>query len=279
VSRFLIDAGCPGLLAFQGPDAVRFLNGQLTQDVRLLQDGKHCLPACVTDAKGRLQFRVWLWKHDDGALMVQGGPEMLDALEARLTRYLIADDVEVSHADSWRLLHFTSNPGPAPDGVLTRQANRYTTQGEDWWVPAALAVDSPDGFEPLEGKALETWRIERGVPVWGKELVEGLFPAEAGLDASDVSFHKGCYIGQEVISRIEHTGKVNRRLVRLALPPGCTAHAGPLLDASGKESGQLTSIAPQDVGDFRPALGYLKRGSMEWFIDGIAATPRDTPPA
>lgn len=279
MSRFLIDIGLPGLLAFHGPDAERFLNGQVTQDVRLLHDGKHCLPACVTDAKGWLQFRVWLWKHDDGALMVQGEPGLLKSLEARLTRYLIADEVEVSHDDSWKLLHFSSDPGPSPDGVLARHATRFATPGVDWWVPAARTVDPPDGFELLEGGALETWRIDRGVPNWRMDLVEGLFPAEAGLDASDVSFHKGCYIGQEVISRIEHSGKVNRRLVRLALPPGCTAHAGPLHNASGKDSGQLTSIAPQDVGNLRPALGYIKRGSTEWFIDGVPAIRRDTSPA
>lgn len=55
-----IDCGVPALLEFRGPDAVRFLNGQLTQDVRLVAGGKVSLPACVTDAKGRLQFRVWL---------------------------------------------------------------------------------------------------------------------------------------------------------------------------------------------------------------------------
>ena len=69
---YRIDFGMPALLEFRGPDAVRFLNGQLTQDVGLVTDGRKSLPACVTDAKGRLQFRVWITGSGDGALWVEG---------------------------------------------------------------------------------------------------------------------------------------------------------------------------------------------------------------
>jgi tRNA-modifying protein YgfZ len=67
---FRIDLGCPAILEFRGPDAVRFLNGQLTQDVRRVVGGKISLFSCVTDAKGRLQFRVTLMESGDGALWV-----------------------------------------------------------------------------------------------------------------------------------------------------------------------------------------------------------------
>ena len=88
----IIDA--PALLEFRGPDAVRFLNGQLTQDVRRVAGGKTALPSCVTDAKGRLQFRVWITESPEGNLWVEGPAGSAEALEARLTRYIIADDVE-----------------------------------------------------------------------------------------------------------------------------------------------------------------------------------------
>ena len=64
----------PALLEFSGPDAVRFLNGQLTQDVRKVMGAKFSLPSCVTDAKGRLQFRVWLTATENGNLWVEGQP-------------------------------------------------------------------------------------------------------------------------------------------------------------------------------------------------------------
>ncbi|MFZ9941215.1 MAG: hypothetical protein ACO3F7_03580, partial [Luteolibacter sp.] len=68
--RARIDCGVPALLEFRGPDAVRFLNGQVTQDVRKLEENAFSLPSCITDAKGRLQFRVWLMKSADNALWV-----------------------------------------------------------------------------------------------------------------------------------------------------------------------------------------------------------------
>ena len=60
----VVHLGCPALIGFSGPDAVRFLNGQLTQDVRRVVGGEFSLPSCVTDAKGKLQFRVTLTAAD-----------------------------------------------------------------------------------------------------------------------------------------------------------------------------------------------------------------------
>jgi folate-binding protein YgfZ len=187
----------PALLEFRGPDAVRFLNGQLTQDVRRVVGGKISLPSCVTDAKGKLQFRVTITEADDGALWITGPTGSAEALEARLTRYLIADDVEVADLTGrYVLVHFIGAvPDPLP-GVMVRESNRYGVSGTDWWVPSGLNMDLPQHALMTE-EELETLRIESGVPTWGRELVEGVLPPEALLDATDISYNKGCYIGQE----------------------------------------------------------------------------------
>ena len=199
----------PGALEFSGPDAVRFLNGQITQDVRKVMGTGLVLPSCVTDAKGRLQFRVWIAEGCGGVLVIcrEG---MTEALEARLTRYLIADDVEVRDvSDKFRIGDFNI---PEMD---------------------------------------EAERIAKGIPKWGAELKEGMLPPEAGLDATDISYHKGCYIGQEVISRIKSAGKVNRRLTKFVFET--EAKTGEITDAEGKPCGEVTS-AHGHLG-----LGYLKR--------------------
>ena len=95
----VVNFGVPALLEFRGPDAVRFLNGQLTQDVRRVANSAVSLPSCVTDAKGKLQFRVTLADRGDGALWLACPADQADGLETRLTRYLIADDVEVEVHD------------------------------------------------------------------------------------------------------------------------------------------------------------------------------------
>jgi folate-binding protein YgfZ len=255
-----IHLGCPALLEFRGPDAVRYLNGQLTQDVRRVSDGKTTLPSCVTDAKGKLQFRVWITTRD-GALIVEGPAERYEEMEARLTRYLIADDVEVSDlTEKCSIVHFTGVLDTAPDGVLVRSCNRFGASGTDWWIPDGLEVSFPEEAGLLEGDALEAFRIANAVPMWGRELTEGILPPEAGLDVSDISYQKGCYIGQEVISRIKSAGKVNRKLTHLTFDATFPVDRLTLVDADGDPAGEITSISPLPDGSLRHALAYVKRG-------------------
>lgn len=251
-----IDLGHPALLEFSGPDAVRFLNGQLTQDVRRLAGGEISLPSCVTDAKGKLQFRVTLTEVA-GALWVAGPAGRAEELESRLTRYLIADDVEVADlTGKWSLLHLTF-PMDGIDGVITRKSNRFGVAGTDIWHSDLSAISF--NVVSLEGDELEAFRIRNGVPAWGKELVEGMLPPEALLEETDISYQKGCYIGQEVISRIKSAGRVNKRLTRFAFDAGITVVPGPLENRAG----EITSVSPVAENGVRYALGYVKRGATD----------------
>jgi folate-binding protein YgfZ len=246
---------------------VRFLNGQLTQDVRLVAGGKVSLPSCVTDAKGRLQFRVWITESPEGNLWVEGPVGSAEALEARLTRYLIADDVDVVDlTDKYQLIHLIGPPANPPDGVFARESKRFGVEGADWWSPAWGEFELPEETAPLFGDELEAFRIARGVPLWGRELIEGLLPPEAGLDVTDISYHKGCYIGQEVISRIKSAGKVNKRLVLMEIEGGFPDADARLVDEEGRDAGIITSVSPVESGRHRTALGYLKRGAERVFF-------------
>jgi folate-binding protein YgfZ len=263
---YRIPLGTPAILEFRGPDAVRYLNGQLTQDVRKVLGGNGVFSSCVTDAKGRLQFRVALTEWEDAVLWVDGHEEWAEALEGRLTRYLIADDVDVSNrTGAYALVHFTGSVMEAPAGVTCRRSSRFGVDGTDWWIPTARQVEFPRESVLLEGDALEDYRVSRGLPAWGRELVEGMLPPEARLEATDISYQKGCYIGQEVISRIKSAGKVNRMLTRFRFDPDAPVSPGSLVNAQGGVAGEVTSVAPGLDGGFRNALGYLKRGAGEVF--------------
>lgn len=215
-----------GVLEFRGPDAVRFLNGQVTQDVRKVMADGSLLPSCVTDAKGKLQFRIWLAKgKSENSVLVLCRREMLEDLELRLTRYLIADDVEVENVSD-------------------------EIELGDYRLPHA-------GLSERE-------RIEQGIPVWGAEIKTGMLPPEAGLDVTDISYNKGCYIGQEVISRIKSAGKLNRRLVKLKFDG--LGSLGEFSNSDGKVCGEVTSVSGA-IG-----LGYLKRSAeaeSEFWINGV----------
>jgi len=249
-----------GVLEFRGPDAVRFLNGQVTQDVRKVVVGGGVLPCCVTDAKGKLQFRVWLGRSkDDEAVLVFCRADLKEQVEARLTRYLIADDVEVGNrSGEFRLIHVLGEAVGEVKGVEWVACDRFGVPGMDGWVAAGEVVDFPGREMGVD--EVEDLRISNGVPAWGRELTEGMLPPEAGLEGTDIAYDKGCYIGQEVISRIKSAGKVNRSLVRLMVPEGVSLEVGEVIDAEGKVLGEITSVGPIAVGGVRPVLGYVKRG-------------------
>lgn len=245
------------LLAFRGPDAERYLNGQLTQDVRDLKET--ALPSCVTDAKGRLQAFVHVFRGPDEALWVEGPAGQAEELEARLSRYLIADDAEVADLSAaWQLVHVTdSAEAPAWDGGFSRRCPRVSAEGFDLWLPAGAGLPE---LEILTEAEAETRRIQARLPKWGAELTPGMLPPEAGLDRTAICYHKGCYIGQEVLSRIKTAGKLNRRLAAFLVDPG----VGTALESAGKPAGTLTSVAPwpNDSG-LHAALGYLHKSAFD----------------
>jgi folate-binding protein YgfZ len=254
-----IDAGLPAVLDFTGPDAVRYLNGQVTQDVRRVERENICLPACVTDAKGRFQFRVWISKTSAGAIRVDGPAASADELEQRLTRYLIADDVEVENVTgSIRLWHVLGGE-PEQAGM---PSSRWGQEGRDIWLPSEQEPQGMSWQELLTGEALEAWRIARRVPSAGRELMPGIFPAEVGLEGSDVSFHKGCYIGQEVISRIKAVGKVNRMLVLFSVTEAFPIGNWEILTDDGVPAGEVTSISPVAQSGNRLFLAFVRRGRV-----------------
>ncbi len=245
------------VLAFRGPDAVRYLNGQLTQDARDL--GDRALASCVTDAKGRLQAFVHVFRGPDDSVWVEGPAEQEEELEQRLTRYLIADDVEVDNlSKAWRLIH-TVDGTESPDfgSGFVRQAARVGNEGFDLWLPGP---DFPE-LSILSTAEAETRRITARIPAWGAELTTGMLPPEAGLDRNAISYHKGCYIGQEVLSRIKTAGRLNRKLTAFLVDPGTTP--GETLGPESRSAGVITSVAtwPNESG-LHAALGYLDKSAF-----------------
>lgn len=270
-----LDLGPRTVLAFRGPDAVRYLNGQVTNDVTRLAPGT-ALHACVTDAKGRLQAEVRIFRGPDDSLFVEAPPELRESLEARLTRYLVADDVEVADLSAdWHPVHLLDSTGRCllqwqrPAAALVLTSKRLGPPGHDLWLPGAGAAAALESLRSLAASCdpaqAEAIRIRHGRPAWGKELVPGMLPPEAGLDKTAISYTKGCYIGQEVISRVHSVGKLHRRLARFALDasPGAGQLEGAtlLLPSTDTPAGTITSASPESVSPpgTRPCLGFLDR--------------------
>ena len=123
---------------------------------------------------------------------------------------------------------------------------------------ALLAAGEGMGIREMDSVAYESYRIASGPPAYGKELGEDVNPLEAGLwDA--VNFSKGCYVGQEVVARLNTYEKVKRYLARLSLGGGVIPDAGTNLAVDGKDAGHLTSVSPMEVSGARVAMGYVRK--------------------
>ncbi len=244
-----------------GGDRIRYLNGQVTQDVRKVRPGS-ALRACVTDAKGRLSGDVFVRvAAADQSLLLDAEAALRETLGARLERYIVADDVELEDVtDCWRLLHFFGATAAAvlPEGAAA--CRRLGVPGYDLWLPATVTAPAAT----VSAAEWETLRILRGIARHPNELHEGVFPPEAGLEAETMDYAKGCYLGQEVLSRIRSTGKMPRTLVKWALPAATGIVIGaPLADpGSGAVLGQVTSVAAHPLTGRACGLAFLKQGAL-----------------
>ena len=255
-------------LLFTGPDRLRYLNGQVTQDLRKLSKDR-ALPACVTNAKGRLQADVWISDLGE-ALLLDAPPTVTESLLARLERYIVADDVSIEdQTKSHTTFHCLDRPSSLSQSTNNPvvQTSRLGLQGWDLRVPSSVRAITKQalGASDDSDSSWEWLRISNGVPAWGSELSEDTLPPEALLDLTHIDYHKGCYIGQEVLSRIRSVGHVNRRLVLLSAPASKDSVGSKLFDQihPSRESthsiGHITSISL--FGDSVLALAYLKRGA------------------
>ncbi len=197
------------------------------------------MAACVTTAKGRLSGVIFV-SAAENFLRIDAEPELREPLAARLEQYIISDDAALEDVTGEECMFHVlfAGSGTASIGLPTackiRVAKRFARAGVDIIAPHAQYEAVRGSLAELHTYTLipetlaESMRIEAGIPRWGAELDEETLPPEAGLDQTAIDYNKGCYIGQEVISRIKSVGHVNRRLAGFTaaqpLAAGMTLH-------------------------------------------------------
>jgi folate-binding protein YgfZ len=208
-------------LRIAGPDAADYLQRMVSNDVEAVAVGEAC-DALLLTAKARVIAPLRVLRRGGEDFLVLTEPELGDTVRTQLlrTRFAAKAEIEPEEHESWLVLG-----------------------GEE------VLDDRPAGDEVGE-EELERWRIEAGIPRWGREIDEQILPAEAGLDETHISFSKGCYPGQEPIARQRYRGKVNRKLRVLDVEGDATTGTELLLD--GKKVGRITSAVPG------VALGYVR---------------------
>jgi folate-binding protein YgfZ len=287
-------SGARELLWVRGPDAVTFLDGQLSQDIAGMPDGT-VARSFLLEPRGRPVALLWVLRGEQRVGLVadagRGGP-----VSQGLERFRFRVRAEIDH-EAMPLLDLWG-PGsrdvlaaaalPTPEGwsggegivvaAIPAGVSRYTVGG----------VSAPDlaaaGAVRVGTLATTAVRIEIGEPVMGVDVDESTIPHETGLVPELVSLTKGCYLGQELVARIDSRGRVNRHLRGLEVTENVIPPEGATIVARDREVGSITSVgesltvrAPVAMGMVRREVEPGDRVSLVWEGGETTAVVRALP--
>jgi folate-binding protein YgfZ len=282
----LCDLPHRALLQFTGSDRVSFLQGMLSNDVRLLKmfDGQQ---ATILTQQGKVIADVRVLCAMNSIYLDFWEP-LKEKLLAHLHRYLVADDVEINDPnDDWKML---SLQGPSTRNMLSEvfanaelptepnqhgmvqfdsapicvvRADHTGQNGFDLIVQNAQLLGLAHKLTQLGAawvgeRAQNILRIEAGIPRYGVDFNEETLLLEVGLENS-YSYTKGCYLGQEVVERIRSRGHVNRKLCGLLLDGNTPVNAGDAILAGDHEVGKITSSVASLALNRPIAFGYIHK--------------------
>ena len=227
-----------GVVSVGGADAVKFLNDLITSDVPEA-GGKAAYGGLLTP-QGKVLFDFIVFRDGERFLFDLPKTAVADFVK-RLGFYRLRAKVEIADLSHERIVvvAWGSSVAPVVDGPLAADP-RLADLGFRAIVPAG--ADMAPGFEEGALEEYDAHRIRLGVPEGGIDFMFGdSFPHDADMDQlAGVDFTKGCYVGQEVVSRMEHRGTARRRFV-LATAAGSLPAAGTPLMAGEKAIGTLGS--------------------------------------
>src|SRR3712207_2681501 len=274
----LVERTGRGILRLSGKDPVGMLNAVLTNSVP--QDAGRGAYALLLNPKGRIQADLRVLKSGNDVL-VDTEPEGADAVREILGRYAPFSRVKLEDlSEAWSVLGLYG-PG-APDLLnglaLPEHGTAEVEISGETLLAAGVAAPVPGfdllgpsepiarakehlaagGAAPAGAGALETARVESGIPRFGADLTPENFPGEAGVLERAVDFGKGCYPGQETVARMHFRGHPNRTLYRISYTGEHLAPGAPVVQGE-KTVGSVTSVAPLPVDGETLALCYLTR--------------------
>jgi folate-binding protein YgfZ len=291
----LVDTNFRASFNFSGPDAQRYVNAVLTSNVRDLKPGLGAIGLLLTP-QGHILAEVETLALDDAILTVSHAM-VRERTFSTFDKFIIMDDVTLTDATPStgsldlvgpRATTLISDLGGLKLDDLPELAHREITLGS---IPcrivhykwaghsSAMLIAARENLSPLwseletrvraEGgavagmEAINSIRLEFGMPWFGRDYDDKNIPHEAGLEHSHISFEKGCYTGQEIVERVRSRGHANRRLTSLQFfaanpPAGGTTLLAPG-DAAASEVGYVTSAAFSPLLERPIGLGYVRR--------------------
>ena len=273
-NNILCDLSHLGLLEMSGADAVTFLQGQVTNDVKLLT-GNNAHYSAYCNPKGRMLALFLAFSHHDH-LHLQFNRELLEPIMKRLKMYVMRSKVEIKDVSD-SIIKFGIN-GPESASMLAPMFAKTPAQdyelvsldnGEILKLPsfngvARFEIFTDAASAPVIWNALKVncqvvekphWdslEIQSGIPDVTLKTQEQFVPQMLNLDIlNGINFKKGCYTGQEIVARTHYLGSVKRRTYLASIQSASAPQAGDkVLDATQNEVGQIVRSAPNLAGGF-----------------------------
>lgn len=274
-----------GLIEVSGKEAVMFLNGLITNDVKAMTENSWML-AAFPNAQGRLLAIVRVLRIED-KFIFETEAETYEKVLQNLNRFTLAGDFKVRDLTegisyiSLRGRDFSTLKFNTPNeneiveidfqGVKMFSVKAFRSNGFDVFVPQTQIQEEfweelvNVGAAEIGEETQEILRVENGVPKYGSDMDETTIVPELGIDEL-ISYNKGCYIGQEIIARIHFRGHVAKQLTGLVLS-GPLAPANDadlkfqnaeLKSADGKNAGRITSTVFSPKIGKQIALAYVR---------------------
>jgi len=230
-----------GVLRVRGADARKYLQGLITNDIGKAQ-GVHAIHAGLLSPQGKILFDFFAIAAGDGFL-IDVAEDRAGELLKRLSFYRLRAQVEIEEEPSLAVAAAWGGTPHLPEGAIVYADPRLPELG--FRLLVAQGTNAPDlGCEPARQEDYDAFRIGLGVPEGGRDYAFGeAFPHEALFDQlCGVDFAKGCYIGQEVVSRMEHRGTARKRIVPVEGEAPLPA-SGTSVEADGVPIGTLGSVS------------------------------------
>ena len=284
---FFVDRSDRGRLRLTGKDRQSFLQGMVSNDVGRLTPGQGCY-AFLLDATGHVLADVRILCLEN-ALLLDVEPGMVSFVAQTLDRYLIMEKVRITDV-SEELRQYTLVGTEAPEFLARLGVSDAADWSEganatleiagetaivaavrlvpvpafDLYLPASVAIESVWDVVLQSAETLESLRIEAGVPRFGVDMDSRVLAPETGQRLRAVNYRKGCYIGQEIVARIDARGHTNRSFTGFYLEPGEPLPAAETpVTVDGREVGRITSSALSPTLGVPLALGYLRHEHLE----------------
>jgi len=283
----LIDLSERGRISVSGSEAVTFLNGLITNDLKTLEENRW-MPAAFANVQGRLLAAVRVLQRANDILLDTEAVTREKVIKI-IERFTLAGDFKVADLTLQSALISVQGRGASElsyEGVTVIPATHTAEDGFDLLMEEKSKADLwqslvAQGATPVSKEVEEVLRLEAGIARYGVDMDETNVVTETNLDDA-VSYTKGCYLGQEIIIRIKHRGHVAKKLTGLRFETGAQVESGAVIKSrDDKEIGRVTSATFSPKLETTVGLGYVRYEYLTpgtpVIVNGAAATVQSLP--